>query len=101
MSRSCASLSDFDFSSDNSSSSEGDEKPKLVCKVFCENKKLNLELESAFSEIASLRSVHDDMSAKRCDNCNMIMVNCADLWLIVSAHKMLISSANISCKCKE
>jgi hypothetical protein len=32
--------------------------------VFHENKKLNLELESASSEIASLRSVHDDMSAK-------------------------------------
>jgi hypothetical protein len=27
---------------------------KLICKVFCENKKLNLELESASSEIASL-----------------------------------------------
>jgi hypothetical protein len=26
---------------------------KLLCKVFCENKKLNLELESASSEIAS------------------------------------------------
>jgi hypothetical protein len=26
---------------------------KLFCKVFCENKKLNLELESASSEIAS------------------------------------------------
>jgi hypothetical protein len=37
---------------------------KLLCKVFCENKKLNLELESASSEIASLQSVHDDMSAK-------------------------------------
>jgi hypothetical protein len=48
---------------------------KLLCKVFCENNKLNLELESAFSEIASLRSVHDDMSAKPCDNCKMIMVN--------------------------
>jgi hypothetical protein len=108
-------LSDFDFSSDDSSSSEEDEKvkhkqddftglclmdkssrnisdsdsdvsddqslkstslrvvklenalcnqDKLFCKVFCENKKLNLELESVFSETASLRSVHDDMSAK-------------------------------------
>jgi hypothetical protein len=37
-------------------------------RFFCENKKLNLELESVFSEIASLRSVHDDMSAKPCDN---------------------------------
>jgi hypothetical protein len=27
---------------------------KLLCKVFCENKKLNLQLEGAFSEIASL-----------------------------------------------
>jgi hypothetical protein len=27
---------------------------KLLCKVFCENKKLNLEFESVFSEIASL-----------------------------------------------
>jgi hypothetical protein len=35
---------------------------KLLYKVFHENKKLNLELESAFSEVASLRSMHDDMS---------------------------------------
>jgi hypothetical protein len=42
---------------------------KLLCKVFRENKKLNLELECSFSDIASLRSVHDDMSAKPCDNC--------------------------------
>jgi hypothetical protein len=33
-------------------------------KVFRENKRLNLELENSFSEIASLRSVHDNMSAK-------------------------------------
>jgi hypothetical protein len=52
---------------------------KLLGKVFCKNKKLNLELESAFSEIASLQSMHDDMSAKLCDRCTMIMVNYADL----------------------
>jgi hypothetical protein len=52
---------------------------KLLYKVFRENKKLNLELESSFSEIASLMSVHDDMSAKPCDNCKMIMVSYADL----------------------
>jgi hypothetical protein len=57
---------------------------KLLCKFFRENKKLNLELENSFSEIASLRSVHDDMSAKLCDNCKMIMVNYADLWLVHS-----------------
>jgi hypothetical protein len=40
----------------------------LFCRVFHENKKLNLELENSFSEFAFLRSVHDDMSAKSCDN---------------------------------
>jgi hypothetical protein len=45
---------------------------------------LNLELEGVFSEIASLRSAHDDMSVKPCDNCNMIMVNYTDLYLIHS-----------------
>jgi hypothetical protein len=105
MSRACAALRDLDFSSDDSSSSEEDERPKhktgdftslclmgkssqhisnsdsnvsddsspegfslrvaelenalcnqdkLLGKVFRENKKLNLELESSFSEIASL-----------------------------------------------
>jgi hypothetical protein len=96
-------LTDFDFSSDDSSTSEEDEKvrhkqgdftslclmgkpsrnisdsdlsedlsfeshslkiaklenvlcnqDKLLCRVFCENKKLNLELENSFSEIAFL-----------------------------------------------
>jgi hypothetical protein len=41
---------------------------KLLCKFFCENKRLNLVLESASSEIATLRSVHNDRSAKPCDN---------------------------------
>jgi hypothetical protein len=105
MSQACAALSDFGFSSDDSSSSEEDEKVKrmscdftslclmgkssrnisnfesdvsddlspeslslrvvklenalcnqnkLLCKGFCENKKLNLKLENAFSKIASL-----------------------------------------------
>jgi hypothetical protein len=130
MSRVCAALSDLDFSSDDSSSSEEDENVKhkpgdftglcLICKslqhisdsdsnvsddicleglslrvvelenalcnqgklfykVFHENKKLHLDLESASSEIATLRSVHDDVSAKSCDNCHMILVNYADL----------------------
>jgi hypothetical protein len=119
ISQACATLSDLDFSSDDSSRSEEDERPKrktgdftglclmdkawrhisdsdsdvsddsspkslslrvvefenalcnqdkLLCKVFHENKKLNLELKSASSEIASLRSTHDDMSDKPCDH---------------------------------
>jgi hypothetical protein len=130
MSRACTALNDLDFSSDDSSSSEEDERPKrktgdftglylmgkssrhisdfdsdvsddsspeslssrvvelenalcnqdkLFCKIFRENKRLNLELESSFSEIASLQSTRDDMSAKTCDRCTMIMVNYADL----------------------
>jgi hypothetical protein len=55
---------------------------KLFCKVFHENKKLNLELENSFAEIASLRSMHDDMSAKPCENCNMIVVKYANLWIV-------------------
>jgi hypothetical protein len=51
----------------------------LLGKVFRENKKLNLELESVSSEIASLRSAHDDMTAKPCDRYTMIMVNYTDL----------------------
>jgi hypothetical protein len=140
----CAALSDLDFSSDDSSSSKEDERPKrktgdftgfclmakssrhisdfdisddssseslslrvvelenalcnqdkLLGKVFRENKKFNLEFESSFSEIASLRSTHDDMSAKTCDRCTMIMVNYADLWLIHSHVAGLLDSARL------
>jgi hypothetical protein len=68
---------------------------KLLCKIFCENKKLNLELESASSEIATLRYAHDDMSAKSCDNCKMIMVNYADLWLLHYHVASLLDGARL------
>jgi hypothetical protein len=68
---------------------------KLLDKIFRENKKLILELESAFSEIASLRSAHDDMSAKPCDNCKMIMVNYADLWLVYSHIASMLDGARL------
>jgi hypothetical protein len=67
----------------------------LLGKVFRENKKLNLEFKSSFSEIASLRSAHDDMSAKSCDRCTMIMVNYADLCLIHSHVAGLLDSARL------
>jgi hypothetical protein len=146
MSRACTTLSDLDFSNDDSSSSEEDERTKrktgdftglclmgkslwhisdsdsdvsddsspeslssrvvelenalcnqdkLLCKIFRENKKLNLEFESSFSKITSLRSAHDDMSAKPCDRCTMIMVNYADLWLIHSHVAGLLDSARL------
>jgi hypothetical protein len=68
---------------------------KLLCKVFHENKKLNLELESVFSKIASLRSTHVDMSAKPCDKCTIIMVNYADLWFIHSHVASLLDGARL------
>jgi hypothetical protein len=67
----------------------------LLGKVFRENKKLNLELESSFSEIASPRSAHDDMNTKPCDRCTMIMVNYADLWLIHLHVAGLLDSARL------
>jgi hypothetical protein len=146
VSRACATHSDFDFSSDDSSSSEENEKvkhkqgdctdlclmgkssrnisdsdsdvsddifpkslslrvvdlenalcnqDKLFCKVFRENKKLNLELESVFSEIASFLSVHDNMSAKPYDNYNIIMVNYVDLCLVHSHVAKLLDGARL------
>jgi hypothetical protein len=71
---------------------------KLLGKVFHVNKKLNLELESSFSEIASLRSMHDDMSVKSCDRYTMIMVNYADLWLIHSHVAGLLDGARLLLK---
>jgi hypothetical protein len=68
---------------------------KLIGKFFRENKKLNLELESYFSEIASLRSAHDNMSVKPCDRCTMIMINYADLWLIHSHVAGLLDSVRL------
>jgi hypothetical protein len=67
----------------------------LLCRIFYENKKLNLELESASSEIASLQSVHDDMSVKPCDNYTIIMVNYADLWLINSHIASLLDGTRL------
>jgi hypothetical protein len=141
MFRVCATLSDLNFSSDDSSSLEEDEnvkrKPddftglylmgkfsrhisdsnsdvsvdlssddlslrvgelenalcnqdKLLCKIFHENKKLNLELKSVSSKIASIQSVHDDMSVKSYDNYTMIMVTYADLCLLHSQVASLL-----------
>jgi hypothetical protein len=67
----------------------------LLGKVFHENKKLNLELESASSEFDSLRSGHDDMSAKPCDRYTMIIVNYADMWLIHSYVASLLDCAKL------
>jgi hypothetical protein len=68
---------------------------KLFYKVFRENKKLNLELKSVSSEITSLQSAHDDMSAKPYDRCNTIMVNYADLWLVHSCIASLLDGARL------
>jgi hypothetical protein len=56
---------------------------------------LNLELESGSSEIATLRSTHDDMSVKPCDNYKMIMANYANLWLVYSSVASLLDGARL------
>jgi hypothetical protein len=68
---------------------------KLLCKVFHENKRLNLELESVFFKISSIRSAHDVMSAKPCDNCTMVMDNYVDLWFVHSHVARLLDGARL------
>jgi hypothetical protein len=70
----------------------------LLCKVFYENKKLNLELEKSFAEIASLLSMHDDMSGKQCENCNMIMVNYAELCIVHTQVASQLKRAKLELK---
>jgi hypothetical protein len=70
-------------------------KTSYLVRFFTRTKKLNLQLESSFSKIASLQSAHDDMSAKPCDRCTIIMVNYADLWLIHSHVAGLLDSARL------
>jgi hypothetical protein len=67
---------------------------KLLCNVFHENKKLNLELESTFLKLV-LFNPRMMMSVKSCDNCTMIMVNYADLWLIHSHVASLFDGARL------
>jgi hypothetical protein len=52
-------------------------------------------LKSDSSEIASLRSEHDDMSAKPYDNCNMIIVNYTNLWFIYCYVASMLDDARI------
>jgi hypothetical protein len=70
----------------------------LLCKALRENKKLNIEFESSSYEIASLQFVHDDMSAKPCDTCTMILVNYADIWLLHSRVASLLDGAKLKLK---
>jgi hypothetical protein len=48
-----------------------------------------------FSKIVSLRSVHDDMSAKPCDNCKMIIINYTDMWIMHSQVARLLDGARL------
>jgi hypothetical protein len=71
---------------------------KLLCRIFCENKDLNLKLENSFAETASLQSMRNDMSAQPCENCNMIMVNYADLWIAHTQVSSQLKSAKMELK---
>jgi hypothetical protein len=71
---------------------------KLLCRVFHENKDLNLKLEIFFAEIASLQLMHNDMSAKPCENYNMIMVNYANLWIVHTQVASQLKGAKLKLK---
>jgi hypothetical protein len=71
---------------------------KFLFRVFCENKDLNLKLENSFVEIVSFQSMHNHMSAKPCENCNMIMVNYADLWIVHAQLASQLKGAKLELK---
>ena len=76
--------SDSDVNDDSTSSVKKLERAlrsqdKLLKSVFHENKDLNVRLENSLVEIATFRSMHDDMSAPPCEDCNMIIVAYSDL----------------------
>jgi hypothetical protein len=71
---------------------------KLLCRVFLENKDLKLKLENSFVEIASLQLMYNDISAKPCENCNMIMVNYADLWIVHTQVASQLKGAKLELK---
>jgi hypothetical protein len=49
-------------------------KRSCFARFFEKVRSLILNMEALFSKIASLQSVHDDMSVKSCENCIMILV---------------------------
>jgi hypothetical protein len=70
-------------------------KTSCFARLFVRTRSLILNLKVFFSEIISLRSVHDAMSAKPCNNCTMIVVNYADMWLLHSHVASLLHSARM------
>jgi hypothetical protein len=42
--------------------------------------------------------MHDDMSTQPCENCNMIMVNYADLWIVYTQVARQLKSAKLELK---
>jgi hypothetical protein len=71
---------------------------KLLCRVFRENKDLNLKLENYFAKIASHWSMHNDMSVQPYENFNMIMVNYVDLWIVHTQVVSQLKSAKLELK---
>jgi hypothetical protein len=72
-------------------------KTSCFAEFFMRTKILILSLKT-FAEISSLRSMHDDMSAQLCKNCNMIMVNYADLWIVHTQVARQLKGAKLELK---
>jgi hypothetical protein len=73
-------------------------KTSCFVEFFCENKDLNLKLKNSFSEIASLQSMHNDMSAQPYENCNMIMMEYVDLWIMHTQVESQLNGAKLELK---
>jgi hypothetical protein len=71
---------------------------KLLYRFFHENKDLNLKLENSFAEIASFESMHNDMSAQPYENCNIIMVNYANLMIVYTQVASQLKGAKLEPK---
>jgi hypothetical protein len=73
-------------------------KTSCFAEFFCGNKDLNLKLENSFAEIVSLQSMHNDMSAQPCENCNMIMMNYAHLMIVYIQVASQLKGARLELK---
>ena len=61
---------------------------KLLCEALRENKGLKAKVESSHVELASLRSLHNDMSAEECASCAVVM---DDLVKLKEVHARVAS----------
>jgi hypothetical protein len=73
-------------------------KTSCFVEFFMRTKILILSWKTLFAKIASLRSMNNDMSAQPYENCNMIMVNYADLRTVHTQVASQLMGAKLKVK---